>query len=779
MPAGAVPFPFGDCRVCNDRATGVHYGVASCEGCKGFFKRSTTREEKYKCFFGGSCLLTPQNRSRCKACRFQMCLKQGMAIDAVKMGRIPKLEKEKALRDANICQSSTEVSCTDFNSPSLSQQTAFYSSSTASQQNFSLTQPLYSQQNFSSNPSLTSQQNFSAISLPSQHNYFSTQYLSSQQNFISTDSQPSEQNFSSTHPVPSQPNFSSTEPLPSQLNFSSTQTLPSQQNFSSTQPISSEPFVNQRNLQSNRRAACLDRDQYGDKKINPSHFVELGKDLTETRDKHYFGDPDKDPASLWRSSDTTVLHTQRDDDAEQPRDSRHSFQSTEHSEFDMFQEKHFTSVDKQRQWNMVEAAKTTKPNIQISMEDFPQLFNKTVCVMNQTSLEETPFRPQTEFKAASRCQQHDQLNDGTMKTDASQDGSQEESISKRNQGDARNIEQHIHQEAQVDEKALNESGSVTDSRNGTGHGYWGGKQSANNLSGKDKQSASQTVALFSGDSSKQHTQSADDENHKVDQTPFHVEMETIEKPKLGHSERKTSLDPETLALVESTTKRMKGVVDAFYAPLKIKRAIVQDYFAKKVTMRFTTLENIQEVWNILIANLDGVNKRNIAFCSCVPGFSNLDEADKEKLTLRAYLDIWTISCSEFFIDDESYIVIGDGLFYSRSTMTKIMNTSIVHKMFLFAKKLNSLALSEFELGVLCAVQLLTEDELEIKNREAVEELHSHYLDVFINTISRNHPTTSSRLLVDVFRLFPLLSEINKSNTALMARSNMKGPDVSK
>ena len=34
MPQGAIPFPFGDCRICNDKATGVHYGVNTCEGCK-------------------------------------------------------------------------------------------------------------------------------------------------------------------------------------------------------------------------------------------------------------------------------------------------------------------------------------------------------------------------------------------------------------------------------------------------------------------------------------------------------------------------------------------------------------------------------------------------------------------------------------------------------------------------------------------------------------------------------------------------------------------------
>jgi hypothetical protein len=28
------PFPFGMCKVCGDQATGVHYGIATCEGCK-------------------------------------------------------------------------------------------------------------------------------------------------------------------------------------------------------------------------------------------------------------------------------------------------------------------------------------------------------------------------------------------------------------------------------------------------------------------------------------------------------------------------------------------------------------------------------------------------------------------------------------------------------------------------------------------------------------------------------------------------------------------------
>ncbi|CAF1526938.1 unnamed protein product [Rotaria sp. Silwood1] len=102
------PFPFGHCRVCMDKATGAHYGVPTCEGCKGFFKRSILRKEKYRCYFGDGCIINTDNRNRCKSCRFQKCLKEGMSVEGVRMGRIPKLVKEKALAEHHLSSSSIE-----------------------------------------------------------------------------------------------------------------------------------------------------------------------------------------------------------------------------------------------------------------------------------------------------------------------------------------------------------------------------------------------------------------------------------------------------------------------------------------------------------------------------------------------------------------------------------------------------------------------------------------------------------------------------------------------
>lgn len=66
---------------------------------KGFFKRSITQGIPYRCFFGDKCVINMETRNRCKACRFKRCIQQGMAMESVKMGRIPKKVKEKALRD--------------------------------------------------------------------------------------------------------------------------------------------------------------------------------------------------------------------------------------------------------------------------------------------------------------------------------------------------------------------------------------------------------------------------------------------------------------------------------------------------------------------------------------------------------------------------------------------------------------------------------------------------------------------------------------------------------
>ncbi|XP_021076826.1 peroxisome proliferator-activated receptor delta isoform X1 [Mus pahari] len=83
-----------ECRVCGDKASGFHYGVHACEGCKGFFRRTIRMKLEYeKC--DRICKIQKKNRNKCQYCRFQKCLALGMSHNAIRFGRMPEAEKRK------------------------------------------------------------------------------------------------------------------------------------------------------------------------------------------------------------------------------------------------------------------------------------------------------------------------------------------------------------------------------------------------------------------------------------------------------------------------------------------------------------------------------------------------------------------------------------------------------------------------------------------------------------------------------------------------------------
>ena len=74
------------CVVCGDASTGIHYRVQSCEGCKGFWRRTIQRSmgEKYNCkIWTEQCVVNKETRGRCQRCRYLACLRAGMVADLV------------------------------------------------------------------------------------------------------------------------------------------------------------------------------------------------------------------------------------------------------------------------------------------------------------------------------------------------------------------------------------------------------------------------------------------------------------------------------------------------------------------------------------------------------------------------------------------------------------------------------------------------------------------------------------------------------------------------
>ncbi|NWZ40458.1 VDR protein, partial [Brachypodius atriceps] len=96
------------CGVCGDRATGFHFNAMTCEGCKGFFRRSMKRKAMFTCPFNGDCHITKDNRRHCQACRLKRCVDIGMMKEFIltdeevqrKREMILKRKEEEALRES-------------------------------------------------------------------------------------------------------------------------------------------------------------------------------------------------------------------------------------------------------------------------------------------------------------------------------------------------------------------------------------------------------------------------------------------------------------------------------------------------------------------------------------------------------------------------------------------------------------------------------------------------------------------------------------------------------
>ncbi|KFO31298.1 Estrogen receptor, partial [Fukomys damarensis] len=123
------------CAVCNDYASGYHYGVWSCEGCKAFFKRSIQGHNDYICPATNQCTIDKNRRKSCQACRLRKCYDVGMIKGGIRKdrrgGRMLKYKRQRDdeerrnessgdMRASNLWPSPLVIKHSKKNSPVLS-----------------------------------------------------------------------------------------------------------------------------------------------------------------------------------------------------------------------------------------------------------------------------------------------------------------------------------------------------------------------------------------------------------------------------------------------------------------------------------------------------------------------------------------------------------------------------------------------------------------------------------------------------------------------------------
>ncbi|XP_023861419.1 retinoic acid receptor gamma-A-like isoform X1 [Salvelinus sp. IW2-2015] len=114
VPSSPSPPPppriYKPCFVCQDKSSGYHYGVSSCEGCKGFFRRSIQKNMVYTCHRDKNCQINKVTRNRCQYCRLQKCFEVGMSKEGERPVRNDRNKKKKDVKEELVPPESYELS---------------------------------------------------------------------------------------------------------------------------------------------------------------------------------------------------------------------------------------------------------------------------------------------------------------------------------------------------------------------------------------------------------------------------------------------------------------------------------------------------------------------------------------------------------------------------------------------------------------------------------------------------------------------------------------------
>ncbi|CAI5453588.1 unnamed protein product [Caenorhabditis angaria] len=93
---------YSPCKVCGDKAHGVHFGVMACRACAAFYRRFIVLNLEYECLNDPrKCAVDSTRRSSCRHCRFQKCLKVGMTTDNVQFNRDVYSQERRKKKNAS------------------------------------------------------------------------------------------------------------------------------------------------------------------------------------------------------------------------------------------------------------------------------------------------------------------------------------------------------------------------------------------------------------------------------------------------------------------------------------------------------------------------------------------------------------------------------------------------------------------------------------------------------------------------------------------------------
>lgn len=678
--------------------------MATCEGCKGFFKRSTMRGEKYKCFFGGQCEITPQNRNRCKSCRFRLCLESGMSLEAVKMGRIPKLEKERALELA-----SQEGSHGIEN---------FITDETATGQKKSIKKGVKREHKFTSG--------FSSFPDQEKLSHDESARMSS-----SFDSKP--------------------ESLEIDFDVDKSRMIQPRQSISS---VDSSTDSQSLDYLGKRVCSPESSSEWGPHPHGPVPALPYNDISSFTSSLLSESSQVTGPNRVQKMEDMDKNLTLKTEYGSQFENCLHKNPSGSSS---------FTSPPILEGCHAQNCPPTSIHSNKFFHLNYPSGINTGVG--KQEEMSTLDYETDLHEKLYPKYQEACNVSHYDSKSTASADGASRDShiCISSSSSESTIWDKEILVKLQVNDDSFKTELEASEIFAPVRNHYpylvdveQGGMFNRLPLYIQTLQQLDvcQRTGLL--------LKLQEIPNDMIDKICKMLAMED----RFAVSKEGVSMGKDSTFLIQGTLQRLKFSMDTLWKPIWLLRQYIRQVLSSTPgTVRYSgvTAEDLNYVWPSLIQSVQFYNDVIIGFAFGCPGFKNLQSELKEILTQNAYFEIWILLMADFCIDGKCHFPLPNKVIYTNETMIKILKEKSVVEIKGVLEKINKCQLCDLEIGLLCATLLIDPDDEKLANStmnlEPLRALHSHYLDILATVVTKIHTTQSNKKLSDIFSLTPLIKKV--------------------
>lgn len=154
----------------------------------------------------------------------------------------------------------------------------------------------------------------------------------------------------------------------------------------------------------------------------------------------------------------------------------------------------------------------------------------------------------------------------------------------------------------------------------------------------------------------------------------------------------------------------------------------------------------------------------IDFAGMIPGFQLLTQDDKFTLLKAGLFDALFVRLICMFDTSINSIICLNGQVMRRNSIQNGANARfLVDSTFNFAERMNAMNLSDSEIGLFCAIVLISADRPGLRNIELVEKMHSRLKGCLQTVISQNRPDDPD-FMIELLKLLPDLRTLSTLHT---------------